>query len=270
MNRLERLLHRLNLSPVADDVFAGSAGAGGIGSAGRLFGGLVVAQAFMAAARTVDGLPAHSLHGYFLRPGRANVDIDYRVTRTKDGRNFRAREVSGWQSDQRIFQLIASFQEAESGVEHADPMPMTEPPETLPNRDQLRGRSDWASQPIDVRMATPITATEPLPPHQRVWLRANGPLPDDPVVHAALLVYASDRSLLDTAFRPHADRGRLESASLDHAVWFHRPPRFDDWLLYATSSPAAAGGRGLAYGAVYDRAGTRIASVAQEGVIRVR
>jgi acyl-CoA thioesterase-2 len=103
-----------------------------------------------------------------------------------------------------------------------------------------------------------------------VWLRANGPLPDDPVMHAALLVYASDRSLLDTAFRPHADRGRLESASLDHAVWFHRPPRFDDWLLYATSSPAAAGGRGLAYGAVYDRAGTRIASVAQEGVIRVR
>lgn len=270
MNRLERLLHRLDLTLVSADVFRGSAGAGGIGSAGRLFGGLVVAQAFVAAARTVETLQPHSLHGYFLAPGRANADIEFRVTRTKEGRNFHAREVSAWQSDTRIFQLIASFQVPESGVEHADPMPAVAAPETLPNRDQLRGRSDWADQPIDVRMGTPITADAALPPHQHVWLRANGPLPDHPMLHAALLVYASDRSLLDTAFRPHADRGRLESASLDHAVWFHRMPRFDDWLLYATTSPAATGGRGLAHGAIYDRAGARIASVTQEGVIRVR
>ncbi|MFM8354937.1 MAG: acyl-CoA thioesterase [Gammaproteobacteria bacterium] len=270
MSRLSRLLERLTLRPVDDRTFLGGAGAGGVGSAERLFGGLVAAQAFVAAQYTVPDMPVHSLHAYFLRPGRAHQDITFQVEATKDGRQFRARSVSAWQGEARIFQLMASFQQPEDGVQHQAPVPDVAAPEDLPNRDALRGRANWRDQPIDVRMATPITADAPLPPEQRIWLRANGALPDDPRVHAALLVYASDRSLLDTAWRPHADRGALTSASLDHAIWFHAAPRFDDWLLYTTESPAAAGGRGLAFGAIHDRSGRRIATVAQEGVLRTK
>jgi len=270
MSRLQKLLRRLTLKEALPDVYVGGAGEGGIGGESRLFGGLVAAQAFIAAQYTVPDLAVHSLHAYFLRPGRALSDIEFRVTRTKDGRNFQAREVSAWQGGERIFQLQASFQRAEQGVEHQDPMPDVTEPTALPNRDQLRGRSNWQEMPIDVRMATPITADQPLPAEQHIWLRANGALPPDAALHAALVVYASDRSLLDTAWRPHADRGSLAGASLDHAMWFHRAPRFDDWLLYTMRSPAAGGGRGLAIGAIYDRAGHRLVTVAQEGVLRTR
>lgn len=270
MSHLTRLLERLTLRPAEDDVFLGGAGAGGVGSAERLFGGLVAAQAFVAAQNTVADMPAHSLHAYFLRPGRAHQDITFQVERIKDGRQFRARRVSAWQGDARIFELMASFQQPEAGVHHQAPLPAAPEPDGLPNRDALRGRTNWREQPIDVRMITPITADAPLPPEQRIWLRANGALPADTRVHAALIVYASDRSLLDTAWRPHADRGALTSASLDHAIWFHAEPRFDDWLLYTTASPAAAGGRGLAFGAIHDRGGRRIATVAQEGVLRTK
>jgi len=270
MSRLERLLRRLALKQTAPNVYIGGAGEGGVGGEARLFGGLVAAQAFMAAQYTVTGLDVHSLHAYFLRPGRALNDIEFRVTHTKDGRNFQAREVSAWQGGERIFQLLASFQRAEQGVAHQDGMPDVADPTALPNRDQLRGRSNWQEMPIDVRMATPITADRPLPAEQQIWLRLNGDLPPEPALHAALVVYASDRSLLDTAWRPHADRGSLSGASLDHAIWFHRMPRFDDWLLYTMHSPAAAGGRGFALGAIYDRTGQRLATVAQEGVMRAR
>lgn len=270
MNRLERLLQRLDLEKAEDGLYLGGAGAGGIGSEARLFGGLVAAQACMAAQRSVSGPAIHSLHAYFLRPGRAHAPIEYRVIRTKDGRNFQAREVSAWQHGERIFQLQASFQVPEDGVIHQDPMPAAPEPETLPNRDQLRGRANWREQPIDVRMASPITADAPLPPEQQIWLKCNGTLPDDPAIHTALVVYASDRSLLDTAWRPHADRGALIGASLDHAMWFHRQPRFDDWLLYTMTSPAAAGARGLAFGALYGRSGQRLVTTAQEGVLRSR
>lgn len=268
MDPLQRLLRRLTLQEVHQDVYLGGAGEGGIGSESRLFGGLVAAQAAAAAQRTVVDFRLHSLHAYFLRPGRALNDIEYRVTRSKEGRNFQVREVNAWQDDERIFQLQASFQRPRRGVEHQDPMPEVDGPGSLPNRDQLRGRPSWRNAPIDVRMATPLTAEVPLPPEQRVWLRANGELPPDPDVHTALVVYASDRTLLDTAWRPHADQGKLAGASLDHAMWFHRAPSFDDWLLYTMESPAASEGRGLAIGAIYDRQGRRLVTVAQEGVLR--
>ncbi len=271
MTLLERLLTRLNLQASATGIFVGGAGVGGVTDNDRLFGGLVAAQATMAALRTVDDFPLHSLHAYFLRPGRPDADIKFHVTHTKEGNNFKARSVAAWQNEELIFQLQASFQRpVADALIHTDPMPETPDPETLPNRDQLRGRTNWQDMPVDVRMATAITEDEPLPPEQAIWLKVNGTLPEDRNLHLAMLVYASDRSLLDTAFRPHADQGSLTGASLDHSMWFHQPPRFDDWVLYSMQSPAAAGGRGLAFGAMFNAKGERLVTVAQEGVLRVR
>jgi acyl-CoA thioesterase-2 len=224
----------------------------------------------MAAARTVVGAPMHSLHAYFLGPGRPDRDMHFEVRRIKEGRNFQARCVEVRQQDRIIFHLQASFTRPLPGVHHQAPVPRVPGPEASPNRDQLRGRENWADMPVDVRMATEITGSQPLPPEQRVWLKPSGPLPEDPLLHLAMVVYASDRTLLETAWRPHADRGELAGASLDHSMWFHREPRFDDWLLYVMDSPAADAGRGLACGGLYDREGRRIASVAQEGLLRHR
>lgn len=268
--RFQKLLQRLDLVPESPDVFVGGAGEGGIGSDARLFGGLVAAQAVMAVQRTVDDFSLHSLHAYFLRPGRAAEDIAYHVKALKDGRNFSARLVEAWQSGQCIFQLSAGFHRGERGPEHQPLMPTVLPPEDCPNRDQLRGRSYWREMPIDVRMATEITAAEPLPAEQQVWLRVNGELPEDPRIHLALMVYASDRCLLDTAFRPHANHGEMSGASLDHSMWFHAASRFDDWLLYHTESPVAMHGRGLATGTLYDASGRCLATVVQEGSVRFR
>ena len=268
MNLFERLLRRLELTEREPRIFIGGAGEGGVTENARLFGGLVAAQATMAALNTIESFPLHSLHAYFLRPGRPDADIAFHVTSGKDGRNFAVRNVAAVQNDELIFQLQGSFQRVVGGVHHQPTMPQVPPPEDLPNRDQLRGRKNWQDMPIDVRMITPITGTQPLPGEQQLWLGANGVLPEDPRLHLALVVYASDRCLLDTAWRPHADQGALTGASLDHAMWFHEPPRFDDWLLYATHSPAAAGGRGLAFGNLFNRSGQHLVSVAQEGVLR--
>lgn len=276
LNRFARLLKRLNLQPAQMEpaeskgttIYIGGAGEGGVGAQARLFGGLVAAQATMAAQLSARDFPLHSLHAYFLSPGRPQQDIEYHCVHSKDGRNFAVRSVEAWQNDTRIFQLQASFHRPEQGVHHQQPMPAAPAPEALPNRDELRGRAHWRAMPIDVRMATPITANQAQPAEQQIWLRANGQIPDDPHLHVALVVYASDRSLLDTAWRPHADQGTLVGASLDHSMWFHSQPKFDDWLLYSLQSPAAGAGRGLAYGAIYDRAGQRLVSVAQEGLLR--
>ncbi len=265
---LKRLVDRLLLEEVEVDVFRGGSGTGGVTVDNRLFGGLVAAQAAAAAARTADGIPMHSLHAYFLRPGRPERDMEFRVKRLKEGRNFQARAVEVWQREQLIFHLQASFTEPVAGVLHQAPLPSAPGPEASPNRDALRGRSNWAQMPIDVRMATEITVDQPLPAEQRVWLKPSGPLPEDPLLHLAVLVYASDRTLLETAWRPHADVGELAGASLDHSMWFHEIPRFDDWLLYTMESPAANAGRGLAMGGLYNQHGRRIASVAQEGLLR--
>lgn len=270
MTLLSKLIHRLNLTPGDNDVFIGGAGSGGVTADARLFGGLVAAQATMAAVRTVPEFPMHSLHAYFLRPGRPDADIEFHVTRSKEGRNFAVRNVAAWQAGAQIFQLQSSFQRLADGAEHQTEMPQVPSPHDLPNRDQMRGRDNWQDMPIDVRMITPITADAPLPPEQQIWLGVNGDLPDDPALHLALVVYASDRCLLDTAWRPHAGSGDLSGASLDHSMWFHHPPQFNDWLLYSTHSPAAAAARGLAFGAMYDTTGKHIVSVAQEGVLRRR
>lgn len=270
MSRLPILLERLSLKEQSPSVFVGGAGEGGVGAESRLFGGLVAAQAAMAAMRTVDDFPMHSLHAYFLRPGRPNSEIAYHVHATKDGKNFRSRVIEAWQSGDCIFQMMTSFQRPEQGVEHGPAMPDTPDPLSLSNRDELRGRKNWQDQPVDVRMVTEITTDSPQEPRQQVWLNANGAMPDDPRLHLALVVYASDRTLLDTAWRPHANHGQPVGASLDHAMWFHEPPQFDDWLLYDMHSPIAQKGRGLAMGHMFNRQGQCVVTVAQEGVVRFR
>jgi len=267
---LKRLLRRLELEQRSHNVYIGGAGEGGVTADARLFGGLVAAQATMAALKTVPTFPLHSLHAYFLKPGRPANDIEFHVSSNKDGRNFAVRSVAAIQGGELIFQLQSSFQRPTPGLHHQPQMPKVPEPESLPNRDQLRGRQNWRDMPVDVRMITPITGLEPLPGAQQLWLGVNGDLPDDPHLHLALAVYASDRCLLDTAWRPHADQGELAGASLDHAMWFHEPPNFNDWLLYTTQSPAANAGRGLAFGQMFNRQGELVVSVAQEGMLRVR
>ncbi len=265
---LNKLITKLALEEQSDNEFVGGSGVGGVTVENRLFGGLLVAQAFMAAART-SSLGLHSLHSYFLRPARPNEPILYRVSRIKEGRNFHVRLVEASQSESQIFHMQASFTKALSGPGHQDTVPVVVSPESCPNRDELRGRNKDDS-PIDVRMATPITESEALPPEQHIWLKPNANLPDDPILHLALLIYSSDRTLLDTAWRPHANLGEHTGASLDHTVWAHKTTDFNQWHLYTMNSPASGSGRGLAFGAIHNSHGERILSTAQEGVMRLK
>jgi acyl-CoA thioesterase-2 len=249
----------------------------------RVFGGQVAGQALVAAARTVDnGSQVHSLHAYFLRPGDTRVPILYLVDRIRDGRSFTTRRVVAIQHGNAIFNLAASFQVHEDGFEHGLPMPDVAPPETLPDF-----RTEWASvahlipdryerrRAIDLRYVTgaPPTRVGRSATRQQVWLRANGVMPADPVLHTCMLTYASDLTLLDTALLPHGTSSldaSIQMASLDHAIWFHQPFRADEWLLYDQETLAASGSRGLARGAVFRRDGVHVASVMQEGLIRRR
>jgi acyl-CoA thioesterase-2 len=248
----------------------------------RVFGGQVAGQALVAAARTVDpehGV-VHSMHAYFLRSGDPSIPIIYEVDRIRDGRSFATRRVVAIQHGKAIFNLAASFQKQEDGLEHQVPMPEGVPaPETLPtfherwapHAEELGDRYT-RTRPIDARVDwSPADRRRPLPPQQHVWLRASGRLPDDPVVHTCVLTYASDMTLLDTTLLPHGgeyDEAKLMMASLDHAMWFHRPFRADEWLLYAQDSPSASGSRGMARGLVFTAGGVLVASVVQEGLIR--
>ena len=250
----------------------------------RVFGGQVAAQALVAAGRTVEtDRPVHSLHSYFLRPGDPNVPIIYEVDRIRDGRSFTTRRVVAIQHGNVIFNLSASFQVVEPGPDHAMAMPAVPEPESLPTfRERLEphlhrlgeGMIDWLTRerPIDSRPVEIPHWLEPGPrqPEQDVWIRTNGNLPDDPLLHACIVAYASDLSLLDTATLPHAigHDGRFQMASLDHAMWFHRPFRADEWLLYHQMSPSAHGARGLALGHVFTHDGTLAITVMQEGLIR--
>lgn len=270
---LENLIRRLDLEQLDRDLFLGDPGRG----EGRLFGGMVAAQSFIAAARTVEGARhPHSLHAYFLRPGSHASPIRFVVHRIRDGRTFTTRHVVAHQGGEAIFDLSISFTEPEEGIAHQDAMPDAPAPERLTNWEDLRAkmlgdpsqrRRDSA---VEVRAVDPDEPDTPQPPNKRVWIRPLGEMPEDPLIHAAVLIYASDRTLLSTAARPHGlTWGRRISASLDHAMWMHGPARFDDWVLYASESPVARSARGLNFGAMYLRDGTRIASVAQEGIIRV-
>jgi acyl-CoA thioesterase-2 len=248
----------------------------------RVFGGQVAGQALVAAARTVDtDRQVHSLHAYFLRPGDPRVPILYEVDRQRDGRTFTTRRVVAIQHGRPIFNLSASFHVHEESFTHQFPAPSgVTPPEELddfatrwaPYREQIGPWFD-RPKPIDTRYAdwTPPDRTEALPPHHRVWVRADGRLPDDPVLHACVLTYASDTTLLDTTLLPHGGtfmNQRVQMASLDHAMWFHRPFRADDWLLYDQDTPSASDGRGLARGFFFTPSGDLAVSVVQEGLIR--
>jgi acyl-CoA thioesterase-2 len=250
----------------------------------RVFGGQVAGQALVAAGRTVDSGSVHSLHAYFLRPGDPSTPILYTVDRIRDGRTFTTRRVVAIQHGQAIFHLSASFQPEEDGPEHGITRPEAPDPETLPSlADWIAPKLDgmpeplrqWFSRdrPIEVRPVEPMDPFHPVPrpPRQLAWIRANGRLPDSLLLHQCVVAYASDLSLLDTVTLPHAiawNDASYQMASLDHAMWFHRPFRADEWLLYAQESPVAHGARGFVTGRLFSRDGTLVVSVAQEGLIR--
>lgn len=270
---LDKLLKLLKLERLDRDLFLGDPG----GGRGRLFGGLVAAQSVMAAGLTVEDGDLHSLHAYFLRPGRHDSPLRFVVDAIRDGRTFTTRRVVAMQAGEAIFNLSASFAKPEEGISHQDEMPEANGPEGIEDWEQRRARlSDsalrWRNDAIELRMCEPDDFDEGAnkQAERKLWMRPRGVLPDDPLIHAALLVYASDRTLLSTAGRPHGLMpGKMRAASLDHAVWLHRPPRFDDWILYATNSPVAHGARGLIHGAMFSQDGVRICSVTQEGLIRL-
>ena len=277
---LDGLLELLDLEQIELDIFRGRSPDE---QRQRVFGGQVAGQALVAAGRTVPpDRPVHSLHAYFIRPGDTTVPLVYTVDRTRDGRSFTTRRVAAIQHGQTIFTLSASFHHAEPGPEHADPMPDVPPPEQVEPNSERWGRilgqdSPRAFEgPFDLRSVGPLSAEALGNPSLRttrnvVWLRVNGDLPDDPLLHVCLMTYASDMTLLDTVLLGHglswAD-GRTSGASLDHAMWFHRSFRADRWLLYAQESPVAYGARGLARGQVFTHDGKLVVSVMQEGLIR--
>ena len=281
---IDDLLRLLDLEPLEVNIYRGRNR--DIGSR-MVFGGQVLAQALVAARRTVEGpREAHSLHGYFILPGDLQAPIVYFVERLRDGKSFTTRRVTAIQHGHAMFEFAASFHVAEDGFTHQGGMPDVPPPESLtPDIDLVRQMADripealrpvlTQDRPIDFRQVEPANPFHPRarPPAQCVWLRANRPLPDETIIHQAVLAYASDYGLLGTAMLPHGVSFRsagMQVASLDHSLWMHRPLRADHWLLYAMDSPAAAGARGFARGSFFSREGELVASVAQEGLVRRR
>lgn len=281
---LDALLATLNLEQLEDNLFRGARGNEGWQ---RVFGGQVLGQALVAAARTVDPIRSiHSLHGYFLLAGDPAHPIIYDVERIRDGGSFTTRRVKAIQHDRAIFSMSASFHKPETAFDHQVAMPNVPRPEDLPNPKDLLGklldnlpasmRAYWERErPIDMRVVdvSRYMSREKKDPIQHIWLRANGALPDDLVLQQAVLAYASDFTLLDTALIAHGKvlfDSDVQLASLDHALWFHRPFRADEWMLYVQDSPNAHGARGFCRGNVFRRDGVLVASVAQEGLMRIR
>jgi acyl-CoA thioesterase-2 len=281
---LDAVVRLLDLEQIEMDIFRGRSPHGERRQ--RVFGGQVAGQALVAAGRTVPAdRPVHSLHAYFIRPGDPAVPLVYMVERVRDGRSFTTRRVTVVQHGKTIFTLSASFQQPEPGFEHADPMPdVPAPADVEPTPARMRRlfgpeADEYSSDnPIELRHVGPLTIEAQRDPSLRtnrslVWLRADGDLPDDPLLHVCLMTYASDMTLLDTVLLAHGvswSGGLAAGASLDHAMWFHRPFRADEWLLYAQDSPTATGSRGLARGEVYTADGRLVVSVVQEGMLRRR
>jgi acyl-CoA thioesterase-2 len=278
-SRLPDLLKLLDLDRIEDNLFRGESRDVG---APQVFGGQVLGQALVAASRTVDGRQVHSLHAYFLRRGDLEVPIVFEVDRSRDGGSFTSRRVVAIQHGQPILTMSASFQVAEPGLEHQSPMPAAPPPESLRDlaaieaeileRMPHRVTGYFGNQrPFEFRAVSPAEylTREKRPASKLVWFRVIGQLPDDQALHRSLLTYVSDYHLLATAVMPHGVNFlEMQVASIDHAIWFHRDVRVDDWLLYAIESPSASGARGFSRGAIYARDGRLVASVAQEGLIR--
>ena len=291
---VDGLVRLLTVEKRASDIYAGQPQKGGVG---RVFGGQVIAQALQAAQASIpETKVAHSLHAYFLRGGREGTPIEYRIERDFDGRSFSNRRVVASQenedgSSSPILNLTASFQVPEEGLEHdASPMPDAAEPETLKSdmdmrramADKMGDRLNAAQRalmlrprPIEMRTLDKLhwMNAEPKAPQAHSWFRTVAPLPDDPALHRAMIAYASDYTLLGTSALPHGlswMRGELVGASLDHALWFHREARADEWLLYATDAPWSGGGRGFNRGRIFNQQGELVASVAQEGMMRRR
>ncbi|HIK83641.1 MAG: acyl-CoA thioesterase II [Myxococcales bacterium] len=279
---LESLLDLLDLEEIELNIFRGRSPQE---RSQRVFGGQVVGQALVAAHRTVEDRHVHSLKGDFLRPGDPKIPILYEVDRIRDGRSFTTRRVVAIQHGRAIFSMAVSFQVEESGFEHHTPMPDMPAPNDTPDPDQFNEKvrrmipseyRQWldAPQAIEVR---PVEVRDPIEPAKTspnlaIWLRAAGKLPDDDRIHQCVLAYASDMNLLDTCLLPHGVtwmNPKFQSASLDHSIWFHHRFRADEWLLFVQDSPSASGGRGFNRGLVYTEDGRLIASIVQEGLIRL-
>ncbi len=282
---IDDLIGRLALDPLDRDLFLGEPGRG----QGRLFGGLVAGQSVMAAFATLDeggagdeapGSLLHSIHAYFLRPGRYDLPIRFVVDRIRDGRTFTTRRVVAHQGGEAIFNMAASFARPEEGMSHQRPMPEVGSPEGLEEWTTLRARRmgipepETFDNPIEIRVVDSgaFVDDRPQDPVRQLWIRPRGVIPDDNALHTAILAYATDRTLISTAV---VASGRVMGkdvmgASLDHAIWFHHPIRFNDWLLYSSVSPISHAGRGLIFGSLYEQDGTQLASVAQEALIRIR
>jgi acyl-CoA thioesterase II len=287
MSAVADLIAILDIEPLENNRFRGVSPQVGWG---RIYGGLVVAQALVAAMRTAPpGFACHSLHAYFILPGDPAKPIAYETDNLRDGRSFATRRVVARQDGAAIFALSASFHVAEEGFDHQAAMPDVPKPDALMSDKQLAehyrdklpaniSRYFLRDRPIELKpcrpekyLGVPATAEERLRPSQHVWLRAAASLPDDPALHTAFLAYASDMTLLDTAMVAHGKSvfdADMMPASLDHAMWLHRPVKADSWLLYAQDSPSASGALGLARGMIFAEDGTLVASVAQEGLIR--
>jgi acyl-CoA thioesterase-2 len=280
---IEQLVALLDLEPIEENIFRGTSPKDRFH---RVFGGQVLGQALVAASRTVVERACHSLHAYFLLPGDPRVPILYEVDRSRDGSSFSSRRVVAIQHGRQIFHMSASFQTPESGLEHQIDPPDVPPPEQLPDeveyRRRLAGRIPekyrdhfLRKRPIEVRPVDGeaiFSGMKRVPSHA-VWMRATGTLSDETALQQCVLAYASDMTLLETSLLPHAISWfdeKVQLASIDHAMWFHRRFRADEWLLYVQDSPSASGARGFNRGLVYTRAGTLVASVAQEGLVRIR
>lgn len=281
---LDELILLLKLERIEENLFRGQSQDLGWGT---VFGGHVLGQALSAAVQTVPPeRRAHSLHAYFLRPGDVSKPIVYEVDRARDGGSFTTRRVVAIQNGHPILNMSASFQSDEEGFSHQDQMPLAPDPETLPTEqsrfarvplpDSLRERAT-ADRAFDVRTTDPVNEdpfhASAQAPQRMLWLKASAPLPSDPALHRYLLAYVSDFSFVTTSLLPHSATWLtpgLQIASLDHAMWFHRPFRCDEWLLHVVDSPSASGARGFARGRVFNRAGALVASTAQEGLIRLR
>jgi acyl-CoA thioesterase-2 len=281
--RLADLLQLLELEQLEVNLFRGESRDIGVP---QVFGGQVLGQALSAAAATVEGRVVHSLHAYFLRRGDCNAPIVYEVDRSLDGNHFSNRRIVAIQHGQQIFNMTASFQVAESGFEHQLTMPQVTPPESLSETtgpppgvlerlpERVR-RFFEQPRPFEFRMVQPVDYLQPRrgEPVRQIWFRTVGALPDDEMLHRRLLAYVSDFFLLDTATLPHGTsflKPTITMASIDHAMWFHRPLRVDDWLLYDMQSPSASGARGFSSASVFSRDGRLVASAAQEGLVRLR
>jgi acyl-CoA thioesterase-2 len=281
MSIMDELTNVLNLEQIEVNLFRGVTPPE---ERQRIFGGQVVAQALMAAYRTVDERICHSLQSYFIRPGDPTIPVLYQVERSRDGKTFMTRRVIAIQKGEQIFNMACSFQTPEDGSDHQSDMPKVTPPDALQDdvervaeelKDLPEAHRRWIrKRPIEMRPLDPmpLLSPSPKPADQYVWLRARENLGDDLALNQALLAYASDYSLLSTAMRPHGQSwmSGVQTASLDHIIWFHRPTNFSRWHLYVQDSPSASGARGFYRGAVYREDGVLVASAAQEGLIRTR